>query len=36
VDSYLLSGPAMSDRADMRYEIRPMAPLPPLISTKRA
>lgn len=32
VDSYLLTGPAMADRADMRYEIRPMAPLPPLPS----
>lgn len=36
VDSYLLNGPAMADRADMRYEIRPMAPLPPLSATERA
>jgi type VI secretion system protein ImpH len=36
VDSFLLSGPAPSDRADMRYEIRPMAPLPPLSATRGA
>ena len=32
VDSYLLTGQASADRADMRYDIRPMAPLPPLPS----
>jgi type VI secretion system protein ImpH len=36
VDSYLLSGPATADRADMRYEIRPMAPLPPWPATQGA
>lgn len=36
VDSYLIKGPAMADRADMRYEIRPMAPLPPLSATPPA
>jgi len=36
VDSVLLSGPAAADRADMRYEIRPMAQLAPLSATKGA
>jgi len=30
LDSYLMTAPAALDRADMRYELRPMAPLPPL------
>jgi type VI secretion system protein ImpH len=30
LDSYLLDGPAASDRADLHYELRPLAPLPPL------
>jgi type VI secretion system protein ImpH len=30
LDSYLLSAPATADRADLCYEIRPLAPLPPL------
>jgi type VI secretion system protein ImpH len=30
IDSLLATVPAASDRADMRYEIRPLAPLPPL------
>ncbi|MGZ5848604.1 MAG: type VI secretion system baseplate subunit TssG, partial [Ramlibacter sp.] len=30
IDSYLLTGKPTADRADMRYEIRPLAPLPPL------
>jgi type VI secretion system protein ImpH len=29
-DSYILTAPAARDRADMRYEIRPLAPLAPL------
>ena len=33
LDSYLLSGPATADRADLSYELRPLDPLPPL-STK--
>jgi type VI secretion system protein ImpH len=28
-DSFLLTGPAAQDRADMVYDMRPMAPLPP-------
>jgi len=35
LDSYLLSGPATADRADLSYELRPQDPLPPL-STKSA
>ena len=35
LDSYLLSGPATADRADLSYELRPLDPLPPL-STKSA
>nr|WP_314547088.1 type VI secretion system baseplate subunit TssG [uncultured Massilia sp.] len=30
VDGWLLDGPAGADRADLRYELRPLAPLPPL------
>jgi type VI secretion system protein ImpH len=30
LDSYVLSAPVTRDRDDMRYELRPMAPLPPL------
>lgn len=30
LDSYLLSAPAASDRADLCYELRPLDPLPPL------
>jgi type VI secretion system protein ImpH len=30
LDSFMLGGPAGGDRADMRYDIRPLAPLPPL------
>jgi type VI secretion system protein ImpH len=30
LDSYLLTGPAAGDRADLRYLLRPLAPLPPL------
>jgi len=30
LDSYLVTTPATLDRADMRYELRPLAPLPPL------
>jgi type VI secretion system protein ImpH len=29
LDSFMLSGPVDGDRTDMRYDIRPMAPLPP-------
>jgi type VI secretion system protein ImpH len=29
-DSFVLDGPTTSDRTDMRYDIRPMDPLPPL------
>jgi type VI secretion system protein ImpH len=29
-DSFVLDGPIASDRTDMRYDIRPMDPLPPL------
>lgn len=29
-DSFLITGAASEDRADMRYLVRPMAPLPPL------
>jgi type VI secretion system protein ImpH len=29
LDSYLLSGPATADRADLSYELRPLDPLPP-------
>lgn len=32
LDSYLLSAPSASDRADLHYELRPLAPLPPLPS----
>jgi len=31
LDSYVLTAPAARDRDDMRYQIRPMAPLPPLV-----
>jgi type VI secretion system protein ImpH len=34
LDSYLLSAPATTDRADLRYELRPLAPLPPLPAVK--
>jgi type VI secretion system protein ImpH len=34
LDSYLLSAPAEADRADLRYELRPLDPLPPLSATK--
>jgi type VI secretion system protein ImpH len=34
LDSYLLSAPAAADRADLRYELRPLDPLPPLPATK--
>ncbi|MDN4055610.1 type VI secretion system baseplate subunit TssG [Massilia sp. YIM B02763] len=30
VDGWLLGGPATTDRADLRYELRPLGPLPPL------
>lgn len=30
VDGWLLGGPAPEDRADLRYELRPLAPLPAL------
>lgn len=30
LDSYLLSAPATDDRGDLRYELRPLDPLPPL------
>jgi type VI secretion system protein ImpH len=30
LDSFMLSGPVGGDRTDMRYDIRPMQPLPPL------
>lgn len=30
LDSYLATAPTALDRADMRYELRPLAPLPPL------
>ena len=30
LNSYVLSAPVTRDRDDMRYELRPMAPLPPL------
>jgi type VI secretion system protein ImpH len=29
-DGFLITAPALADRADMVYEMRPMAPLPPL------
>jgi type VI secretion system protein ImpH len=29
-DSFVLDGPIAADRTDMRYDIRPMDPLPPL------
>lgn len=32
LDSYLLSAPATADRADLRYELRPLDPLPALKS----
>jgi len=32
LDGYLLSAPAAADRADLRYELRPLDPLPPLQS----
>jgi type VI secretion system protein ImpH len=32
LDSYLLSAPATADRADLRYELRPLNPLPALKS----
>jgi len=34
LDSYLLSAPATTDRADLRYELRPLDPLPPLPAVK--
>lgn len=34
LDSFLVSGPGAGDRTDMRYDIRPMAPLPPLRPSK--
>jgi type VI secretion system protein ImpH len=34
LDSYLLSAPAPADRADLRYELRPLNPLPPLPAAK--
>jgi type VI secretion system protein ImpH len=34
-DSFLLDGPVVQDRTDMRYDIRPMAPLAPLSSAGR-
>jgi type VI secretion system protein ImpH len=34
LDSYLLSAPAQADRADLRYELRPLNPLPPLPAAK--
>jgi type VI secretion system protein ImpH len=33
-DSFVLDGPITSDRTDMRYDIRPMEPLPPLPAAK--
>jgi type VI secretion system protein ImpH len=36
LDSYLLSAPATADRADLRYELRPLDPLPPLPGSKSA
>jgi type VI secretion system protein ImpH len=30
LDGYLVTAPATADRDDMRYELRPLAPLPPL------
>jgi type VI secretion system protein ImpH len=30
LDAYLVTAPATADRADMRYELRPLPPLPPL------
>lgn len=35
LDSYLLSAPAAADRADLHYELRPMAALAPLAPLKR-
>jgi type VI secretion system protein ImpH len=29
-DSFLITGPALRDRADMVYELRPMPPMPPM------
>jgi type VI secretion system protein ImpH len=34
LDSYLLIAPAPADRADLRYELRPLNPLPPLPAAK--
>lgn len=31
-DSFVLDGPITADRTDMRYDIRPMDPLPPLVA----
>jgi type VI secretion system protein ImpH len=35
VDGWLLGGPAAADRADLRYELRPLAPLAPLPGPSR-
>jgi type VI secretion system protein ImpH len=29
LDSFMLNGPVQANRSDMRYDVRPMAPLPP-------